>query len=166
MERQRRGEQPLLGSMRHNRMAHPADAHAGLRKFEARLIPTVAIFTLLTLAVILGYQTGRRPVEATVVPKVATPVISTPKAVVASSHTPAVDPLAPVVASMETALATQPDLSASATLIDLATGTAYNAGHYADRYTAASTSKLVAVFDYIHQVEPFRGRLRKISSCA
>lgn len=67
--------------------------------------------------------------------------------------TPPVDPLAGVSDGMAAAIAGQPGLQASASLIDLGSGKEYDAGLSTTMFTAASTSKLVAVFDYIHQVE-------------
>jgi beta-lactamase class A len=54
---------------------------------------------------------------------------------------------------MTAALATQPGLQASVSLINLDTGKEYDAGSSDAVFTAASTAKLVAVFDYLHQVE-------------
>jgi beta-lactamase class A len=65
----------------------------------------------------------------------------------------ATDPLASITTNMNAAIAAQPDLTVSASLIDLDTGREYNAGASNTMFTAASTSKLVAIFDYIHQVE-------------
>lgn len=77
---------------------------------------------------------------------------------VSAATTPATTPTQPtpipnLVSDMNAAIAAQPDLSAASTLIDLDTGLEYDAGNYSQQYTAASTSKLVAIFDYIHQVE-------------
>lgn|GEM_PF-475902 len=58
-----------------------------------------------------------------------------------------------ITAAMNTAIAAQPNLSAAATLIDLTNDTVYNAGSYTTSFEAASTSKLVAIFDYMHKVE-------------
>lgn len=54
---------------------------------------------------------------------------------------------------MAAVIAAQPGLQASASLINLDTGKEYDAGLSDASFTAASTAKLVAVFDYIHQVE-------------
>jgi len=117
--------------------------------FEVKLIPTLAIFVLLVLAVFLGYRLDTTPTKATTKHTVATK----PAAQKVVPEPPVVDPLANLVGDMNAAIATQPGLSASATLINLDTGKEYDAGNYTQQYTAASTSKLVAVFDYINQVE-------------
>jgi beta-lactamase class A len=65
----------------------------------------------------------------------------------------ATDPLASITTDMNAAIAAQPDLTVSASLIDLDTSKEYDAGASNTMFTAASTSKLVAIFDYIHQVE-------------
>lgn len=56
-------------------------------------------------------------------------------------------------------MASRPGLQASASLINLDTGKEYDAGLSSTAFTAASTSKLVAVFDYLHQVELGRATL-------
>jgi beta-lactamase class A len=61
-----------------------------------------------------------------------------------------------------TAIATAPTLPASATLIDLNTGKEYDAGTYTQTFQAASTSKLVAIFAYIHQVELGKATLTQV----
>jgi beta-lactamase class A len=105
-------------------------------------VPVVAVF--------FGYRIDNDP-RSIVLPrapaKVAANAAQTPK------------PPAPVekypmlVADMNTAIAAQPSITAAATAIDLNTGKTYNAGSYTQNFEAASTSKLVAIFDYIHQVE-------------
>ena len=114
---------------------------------EMKLIPVYAIFTVLVLAVIAGYHidTSSSPTssKAAAVKRTSQLVESPPTA----------DPLAGLPADMNAAILASPSLSASATLINLETGKTYNAGNYSQSYTAASTAKLVAVFDYIHQVE-------------
>jgi len=87
--------------------------------------------------------TSPRHTVVAAVPRVATP----------PPPAPVVDPLSGVVAAMATAMAAQPSLQASASLINLDTGNEYDAGSNSTPFTAASTAKLVAVFDYIHQVE-------------
>lgn len=119
--------------------------------FEVKLLPTLAMFTLLVLAVLLGYHIDNTPVKAHANP-VAKAAKPAPQQVVVPPA-PVVDPLATLVADMNAAIATAPSLSASATLINLDTGTEYDAGNFTGKYEAASTSKLVAVFDYMHQVE-------------
>ncbi len=116
-------------------------------EFEVKLVPILALFVLLVLAVLLAY----RPTDA---PAAAGPVGY--KQAAQRAGTPATE--APekyptLVSDINAAIATAPNLSASATLIDLTTGKVYNAGSYLQKYEAASTSKLVAIFDYIHQVE-------------
>jgi beta-lactamase class A len=63
------------------------------------------------------------------------------------------DPLADITSDMNAAIAAQPGLSASASLINLDTGKEYDTSASSTMFTAASTSKLVAIFDYLHQVE-------------
>lgn len=120
-----------------------------MHSFEVKLIPTMALFTLLVLAVFLGYHIDNTPVKATA----ETPTMVKTVAEKTTPEAIAPDPLAPLVADMNAAIATQSGLSASATLIDLNTGKQYDAGNYTQQYEAASTSKLVAIFDYIHQIE-------------
>ncbi len=133
--------------MRRHRHSSDNIATTGASGFDAKLIPALALFTLLVLAVFLGYHIDNTPavihqaVVAKPVAKKATPAVAPP------------DPLATLTPDMNAAIATQPGLSASATFIDLNTGKEYDAGSYTQNYEAASTSKLVAVFDYIHQVE-------------
>jgi len=114
-------------------------------EFEVKLIPTVALFALLVLSVLVGYH-------------IDTPVQAEPKTAAKASQTVSEPVASPekyptLVTDMNAALATVPGLSASATLIDLDTSKQYDAGNYTQFYEAASTSKLVGVFDYLHQVE-------------
>ena len=126
--------------------------------FEVQLVPVLGMFTLLVLAVFLGYHLDTAPAAET--SKVtAKPVANT----TTDNETPEedVDPLPTVAADMQAVISAQSQLQASATLIDLATGKSYSAGNYTERYTAASTAKLVAVFDYINQVEQGKATLDK-----
>ena len=111
-----------------------------------KLIPTLALFTLLVLGVLLGYHIDNTPTKAK-----AEAAASAAKRV--SVAAPAVEPYPTLVADMNAVIAAGSNLSASATLIDLTTGKGYNAGSYTQYYEAASTAKLVAIFDYMHQVE-------------
>ncbi|HSX05460.1 MAG TPA: serine hydrolase [Candidatus Saccharimonadales bacterium] len=118
--------------------------------FEVKLLATLAFLVVPVVAVFLGYRIDNSP-KLVVAPKAA------PAEVVAHQEAPApsppVDPYPTLVSDMNTAIAAYPGLSGSATLIDLDAGKEYDAGNYTGTYEAASTSKLVAVFDYIHQVE-------------
>ena len=111
-----------------------------------KLIPTLALFGLLVLGVLLGYHIDNTPVKAK-----AESAATSANAV--ATPTPAVESYPTLAADMNAAIAASPSLSGSATFIDLATGKEYDAGNYTQNYEAASTSKLVAVFDYLHQVE-------------
>ena len=113
----------------------------------------LAMFVFLTVAVILGYRTGGQPVQAKAAQVHVAETTAPPERNV-DAKTPAPTEKYPTLASdMHAAIAASPSVSAAATLIDLDTGTVYNAGNYTQNYEAASTSKLIAVFDYIHQVE-------------
>jgi len=117
--------------------------------YEVKLVPIMALFVVLVITVFLGYNLDNRaPKKHVAASVVSTAKPKTPEAPPA----PVVDPLASVADDMNAVINGQP-LSASATLINLDTGKEYDAGKYTQTYEAASTSKLVAVFDYIHQVE-------------
>jgi beta-lactamase class A len=113
-----------------------------------KLIATFALFALLVVAVVGGYHLGSEPQEVGASPTAALVQPSSPPD---SADVP--DVFSTVAVDMGVSIAAQPKLSASATLIDLDTGQKYNAGNYSQTYEAASTSKLVAVFNYIHLVE-------------
>ncbi len=123
-------------------------------------MPTLALFTLLTLSVLLGYHIDNTPSKA---PAAAEPVKTVVKKaeVIAPVPVPDPDPWPTAVADMNAAFAGMPNLSGAATLIDLSTGKQYDAGNYQRTYEAASTAKLVAVFDYIHLVEQGKATLNQ-----
>jgi beta-lactamase class A len=59
-----------------------------------------------------------------------------------------------LVSDMNSAIQADPDdMTASATLIDLDTNQTYSAGATTTLYKAASTAKVLAAVDYLHQVE-------------
>lgn len=120
--------------------------------FSVRLVPMLVVFALLVVAVVWGYRINNTPIPAASATLTAA---QTPAKQPAPppAPAPAVDPLAALPTDINTVIAGQSQLSASATCIDLATGKEYDAGNSTQTYEAASTSKLVAVFDYIHQVE-------------
>ncbi|HSX30558.1 MAG TPA: serine hydrolase [Candidatus Saccharimonadales bacterium] len=125
--------------------------------FEMKVLPSVALFLILVVVVVAGYRLGNTPTRhaaatATAQAPPKQPVISEPTV-------PAPDPLASLASDMTAAMTSQSGLSASASVINLATGKEYDAGNYTSTYEAASTSKLVAVFDYIHQVEQGKASL-------
>jgi len=116
------------------------------------------MFTLLVVAVLLGYHIDNTPTSVQAEPVAVQPVASKyadPEPVVAVEKYPT------LVADMNAVIAASPDLSASATFIDLDTSEHYNAGNYTQKYEAASTAKLVSVFDYINQVEQGKATLDK-----
>lgn len=117
--------------------------------FDMKLILTLCVFMLLVAAVFFGYRLDNTPPKA----KVTAATAAKHDTKKATPRSAPADPLPTLVTDMNAAIATQPGLSASATLIDLASGKEYDAGNYTQTYEAASTSKLVAIFDYIHQVE-------------
>jgi beta-lactamase class A len=125
--------------------------------FEVKLVPTLALFVLLVVAVVGGYRFN------TDVTTVASASVANKRLVVTNAPPPVADSdsLPTLEADMQAVIAAQTSVSASATLIDLATGKAYNAGNYNQNFEAASTSKLVAVFDYMHQVELGKATLSK-----
>jgi len=125
---------------------------------DVKLVPTLSLFTLLVLAVFLGYHIDNTPVKATA----DAPTLTKTVAEKTTVETPAPDPLPTLVADMNAPIAAQPGLSASATLIDLNTGKEYDTGNYTQTYEAASTSKLVAIFDYIHLVEQGKATLTQM----
>ncbi len=122
-----------------------------------RLLHDFLIFAVVLVVVFVGYHLG-----STSVVQAKTPAAVAPTKTVAAAP----DPLASLPADMNAAIAAAPDLSASATLINLNTGTVYNAGNYTQRYEAASTSKLVAIFDYINRVEQAKRNSRRTSTAS
>ncbi len=129
---------------------------------EVKLVPILAMFVFLTVAVILGYHTGSHPAQAKAAPfTVADTPASQERNVDVKTTTPPTEKYPTLTSDMNAAIAASPSVSAAATLIDLDTGTAYNAGNYTQNYEAASTAKLVAVFDYLHQVELGKTALTK-----
>jgi beta-lactamase class A len=65
-----------------------------------------------------------------------------------------VTPLSSVVAEMNQVINADPDsLTTAATLIDLDTGQQYDAGATGTLFKAASTAKVLAAVDYLHEVE-------------
>jgi beta-lactamase class A len=121
-------------------------------------ILNVAAVTLLLVALVVaaggGYYVGNgRTWRQTHAQPVAT--LQPIKQVKPATITPVMsaDPWPTATADMNAAIAAAPGLPASATLIDLNTGREYDAGKYQQTFEAASTSKLVAIFAYIHQVE-------------
>ena len=144
--------------MRRNRNISGKTAAGGVYSLDVKLVPTLALFTLLVLAVFLGYHIDNTPVKATA----DAPTLTKTVAEKTTVETPAPDPLPTLVADMNAPIAAQPGLSASATLIDLNTGKEYDAGNYTQTYEAASTSKLVAIFDYIHLVEQGKATLTQM----
>jgi len=123
-----------------------------MHAFEVNLLRTIAILVVPVVAVFFGYHIDNSP-KPLVVSDVTGSTTASAKGAAVTPPAPVVDPLPTLVADMNAAIATNPALSASATLIDLTTGKEYDAGNSTQYYEAASTSKLVAVFDYIHQVE-------------
>jgi len=108
----------------------------------------MAMFVVLVLSVYLGYQLDSPlPVQASAKPAAARLVDT------AVPEQPIEDSLKSVAADMDAVIAAQTGLSAAATLIDLDTGKQYDTAGVSTYYEAASTSKLVAIFDYIHEVE-------------
>jgi len=120
-------------------------------KIDVGLVATILFFAALVTAVLFGYRLDNPPSSPTIAALAASkrPAEQQPRAVLA----PAPDPLASLPDDLNAAINAGTALSASVTLINLDTGKEYDAGHYTQTYEAASTSKLVAVFDYIHQVE-------------
>ena len=116
----------------------------------------LVMFTFLVVAVFFGYDLGGTGSVAQSEPVVARPAVNIVEPPVVE-----VEKYPTLVADMNAAVAAAPGLSASATLIDLSTGKEYSAGQYTQKYTAASTSKLVGIFDYIHQVELGKATLTK-----
>lgn len=64
-----------------------------------------------------------------------------------------------VVNDMNQAIATSPNLQAAATLIDLDNNQEYDAGESTYVFKAASTAKLIAAIDYLHEVEQGKASL-------
>ena len=78
----------------------------------------------------------------------------------ANSSKPA-PPLPTATADMDQAINSDPNLEAAASLIDLDNGKEYDAGEYTYVFKAASTAKLVAVIDYLHEVEQGKASLNQ-----
>lgn len=116
----------------------------------------MAMFVVLVISVYMGYQLDRPvPVQASAKP-VAAKLVDT-----ATPEEPVTDSLSTVAADMDAVISAQTGVSAAATLIDLDTGKQYDTAGASTYYEAASTSKLVAVFDYIHEVELGHTTLQK-----
>lgn len=118
-------------------------------KFRLRFKPLVLAPALVLVLLLVSAHLHNPNVEKTAKVK-AVSLLSSQKA---SADTPKPVVVPPFVADMNAVIASQTSLNASATLIDLQSGAEYDAGAYQNRFEAASTSKLVAVFDYLHQVE-------------
>jgi len=136
----------------------PTQAAEGgpFRYARRKISPTVVVIglciVLLLSSVAFGYHMTNTATNPTIV------VAKTPAQPVAQPQKPVLapeppDPLASLPTDLNAVISAQTAVSASVTVINLDTNKEYDAGKYTQTYEAASTSKLVAVFDYIHQVE-------------
>ncbi|HSX06665.1 MAG TPA: serine hydrolase [Candidatus Saccharimonadia bacterium] len=128
-----------------------ANWSAKWRRLNLQTMATAAAVALIAAALAFGYYINNVATLAAPPKSVAT--VAPDKQLPQPTPDPVVDPLTSLPADVNAIITAQTTLSASATVINLDTGREYDAGNYTQTYEAASTSKLVAVFDYIHQVE-------------
>jgi beta-lactamase class A len=119
-----------------------------MRHFRISLI----VLVLLAVGLIAGgdsyaSRAGDQVLKATGITDGHTTTSDDTKAVAASSALPN------LVSDMNTAIATDPNVSSAATLIDLDTGQEYDAGQTTVPFTAASTTKILTAVQYLHEVE-------------
>ena len=101
--------------------------------------------------------------------KAKTKIVSSPVSAQSNTHVAALAPKAAAspaapnyVADMNNVIAGYPQFSAAATLVDLDNGQEYDAGATGTIFDAASTAKVLAAVDYLHQVEVGQATLDQI----